>query len=125
MNNGSRQHWYDDEAGPMVRLYAMTRGRGRPQSGFLDIIALVTANTHAEQDMTLSPEQAGILKLCWDKMLSVAEIAARSDLPVSVVRVLLADLLEAGYVRVTRPTPPGELPSENILREVINGLRAL
>lgn len=123
--SGSRQHWYDDDAGPMVRLYAMTRGRTQPYGGFLDIIALVVANTRPEQDMTLTPEQAGILSLCGDKLLSVAEIAARSNLPLSVIRILLADLLNAGHIRVTRPTPPGGLPSEHILREVVNGLRAL
>jgi hypothetical protein len=109
----------------MVRLYAMTRGRARPSRGFLDIIALVIAHTLPEQDMTLTPEQAGILNLCRDTQVSVAEIAARCDLPLSVVRVLLNDLLDAGHIRVDRPTPPRELPSENILREVINGLRAL
>ncbi|MGP4016545.1 DUF742 domain-containing protein [Saccharopolyspora sp. 5N708] len=123
--NGSRRNWYDDEAGPMVRLYAMTRGRAQPQRGFLDIIALVIANTLPEQDITLTPEQAGILDLSRNRPISVAEIAARSDLPLSVVRILLNDLLDAGHLRIDRPTPPRELPSEAVLREVINGLRAL
>jgi hypothetical protein len=109
----------------MVRLYAMTKGRARPASGYLDIIALVVANTFPEHDMTLTPEQAGILNLCRATQLSVAEIAARADLPLSVVRILLADLLDAGHIRVERPTPPGDLPDQNLLREVINGLRAL
>jgi len=39
--------------------------------------------------------------------------------------VLLGDLLEAGYVKVSRPVPPAQLPDERILREVIEGLRAL
>jgi hypothetical protein len=109
----------------MVRLYAMTRGRARPYGESLDLIALVVANTRPEQDMTLTPEQASILNLCRNNLLSVAEIAARSSLPVSIVRILLADLLDAGHIRVIRPTLPDELPSEQILREVINGLRAL
>ncbi|MEV0703713.1 DUF742 domain-containing protein [Saccharopolyspora sp. NPDC050389] len=123
--SGSRQNWYDDDAGPMVRLYAMTGGRAQPGRGTLDIITLVVAATAPEYDLTLTPEQAGILRLCRGRRVSVAEIAARSDLPLSVVRVLLADLLDAGHVRIERPTPPRELPSEDVLREVINGLRAL
>ncbi|MEV6228886.1 DUF742 domain-containing protein [Saccharopolyspora shandongensis] len=123
--NGPDQSWYDDDAGPMVRLYAMTRGRARPHRGTLDIITLVVAATAPEHDLTLTPEQAGILGLCRGRRVSVAEIAARSNLPLSVVRVLLADLLDSGHVRIERPTPARELPSEDVLREVINGLRAL
>lgn len=109
----------------MVRLFALTRGRARPQHTNLDVIALVAARTTPEKDMTLTPEQAGILDLCRERPTPVAEISARSDLPLSVVRVLLADLVEAGHIQVERPTPAHELPSEHILREVIDGLRAL
>lgn len=119
---------YGDESGPMVRLYAMTRGRARPMGESLDVIALIGAVTRPEQDLTLSPEQAGILRLCWTSLLSVAEIAARSNLPLSVVRILLADLLDGGHIRVTRPAvpgQPGQLQDDPILREVLNGLRAL
>ncbi|MCF2437450.1 DUF742 domain-containing protein [Streptomyces thinghirensis] len=56
---------------------------------------------------------------------SVAELAADADLPVGVVRVLLGDLVELGSVTVSRPVPPAQLPDERILREVIDGLRAL
>ncbi|MFD7576615.1 DUF742 domain-containing protein, partial [Streptomyces sp. NPDC059810] len=52
----------------------------------------------------------------------LSAVAAR---PGGVVRVLLCDLLESGFVRVSRPVPPAQLPDERILREVIDGLRAL
>ena len=35
------------------------------------------------------------------------------------------ELVEDELVHVTRPVPPAELPDVSILREVINGLRAL
>nr|MDT0526098.1 histidine kinase dimerization/phospho-acceptor domain-containing protein [Streptomyces sp. DSM 41633] len=38
---------------------------------------------------------------------------------------LVGDLVEDELVHVTRPVPPAELPDVNILREVINALRAL
>ncbi|WP_344458427.1 DUF742 domain-containing protein [Actinomadura kijaniata] len=41
------------------------------------------------------------------------------------MRVLIGDLAEEELVHVTRPVPPAELPDESILREVIDGLRAL
>ena len=118
--------WFDDEAGPLVRLYAMTAGRARPTSEAFDLIAVVHAErTGDDVPPPTTPEQTAILGLCRNAPRSVADIAADSDLPVGVVRVLLGDLLDAGHIGVSRPVPPAELPDAGILREVINGLRAL
>ncbi|MFE1955361.1 DUF742 domain-containing protein, partial [Streptomyces sp. NPDC059524] len=76
-------------------------------------------------DHTLSPEHVEIVHLCRDRPQSVAELAAELDLPIGVVRVLIGDLVGEELVHVTRPVPPAELPDESILRDVINGLRAL
>ncbi|MBU7600149.1 DUF742 domain-containing protein [Streptomyces sp. P38-E01] len=151
------ERWFDDAAGPVVRPYAMTRGRTRGASDEpLDLIALVLAEderptvpadaekseeagsdgvegqpTRAETEERfqyehrLVPEHLDILRLCREELISVAELAAALDLPVGVVRVLLDDLLDVELVRVTRPVPPAELPDESVLREVIDGLRAL
>ncbi|MGW1776971.1 DUF742 domain-containing protein [Streptomyces sp. NPDC002104] len=121
--------WFDDDAGPVVRPYAMTRGRtSHAGQHRLDLIALVVAESAADDpvwDTTLSPEHADILGLCLLRPQSVAEIAAELDLAVGVVRVLIGDLVDDELVHVTRPVPPAELPDESILREVIDGLRAL
>lgn len=122
--------WYDAEAGPLVRPYAMTGGRTEPGPGAanFDLIALVTFDDTASgsaEDALLGPEHRTLLTLCRSETQSVAELSADADLPVGVVRVLLGDLLESGYVRVSRPVPPAQFPDERILREVINGLRAL
>ncbi|MFJ8012468.1 DUF742 domain-containing protein [Streptomyces sp. NPDC096339] len=122
-------HWFDDDAGPVVRPYAMTRGRtSHAGQHRLDLIALVVAEPAADDpvwDLTLSPEHAHILGMCRDRPQSVAELAADVDLAVGVVRVLIGDLVADELVHVTRPVPPAELPDESILREVIDGLRAL
>ncbi|MGC0333335.1 hypothetical protein RKD23_006325 [Streptomyces sp. SAI-170] len=122
-------HWFDDEAGPVVRPYAMTRGRTRHAAQHrLDLIAVVVTEPHAgdpEKDPTLSPEHSDIVALCRKAPQSVAELAAELDLPIGVVRVLVGDLVDRDLVHVTRPVPPAELPDESILRDVINGLRAL
>ncbi|MEU2421373.1 DUF742 domain-containing protein [Streptomyces sp. NPDC007851] len=122
--------WYDNEAGPLVRPYAMTGGRTRsgPTGVRFDLIALVTLDpgaAGADGDTTLGPEHRSLVDLCRTETQSVAELAAGADLPVGVVRVLLGDLLELGRVTVSRPVPPAQLPDERILREVIAGLRAL
>ncbi|MET9777015.1 DUF742 domain-containing protein [Streptomyces sp. NPDC006367] len=122
-------HWFDDEAGPVVRPYAMTRGRTTSTAQHrLDLIALVVAEPHAddpEADATLAPEHVDIVGRCRDTPQTVAELAAGLDLPVGVVRVLVGDLVDAELVHVNRPVPPAELPDENVLRDVISGLRAL
>lgn len=128
--------WFDDAAGPVVRPYAMTRGRTRSsaEAAQLDLIAVViaqNADTGGDVDLeevhdhTLAPEHVDIVVLCRRSPQSVAELATELDVPVGVVRVLIGDLLDADLVRVSRPVPPAELPDESILREVINGLRAL
>ncbi|WKX73699.1 DUF742 domain-containing protein [Streptomyces sp. XD-27] len=121
--------WFDDAAGPVVRPYAMTRGRTRSAAeAKLDLIAVVVADRMERRsvpDQTLSPEHIEIVERSTGTPLSVAELAAELDLPVGVIRVLIGDLLHAALVRVSRPVPPAELPDERILREVINGLRAL
>ncbi|MFJ9790205.1 DUF742 domain-containing protein [Streptomyces globosus] len=102
--------WYDADAGPPVRPYAVTGGRTTPGPGGirLDLVALVAVEARAAAGTLPGPEPA-----------------AGADLPVGVVRVLLGDLLEAGHVRVGRPVPPARLPQTRILRELIEGLRAL
>ncbi|MFF9642081.1 DUF742 domain-containing protein [Kitasatospora aureofaciens] len=123
--------WFDDEAGPVVRLYSMTRGRTRPvEEGLFDLISLVTAkdpgpDAGAVPAHVLDPEHQTLLAWCRHEPLSVAELGSYTDLPVSVVRVLLGDLYDADLISVTRPVPLAELPDERLLRDVINGLRAL
>ncbi|MFJ7076365.1 DUF742 domain-containing protein [Streptomyces sp. NPDC098781] len=124
-----RSHWFDDEAGPVVRPYAMTRGRTTSAAQHrLDLIAVVVAEPHADDpdaDSTLSPEHVDIVELCRDAPQSVAELSAELDLPIGVVRVLVGDLVDGEFVHVNRPVPPAEMVAESILRDVINGLRAL
>ncbi|MFG2574061.1 DUF742 domain-containing protein [Streptomyces sp. NPDC048481] len=121
--------WYDNDAGPLVRPYAMTGGRTRsgPSGVRFDLIALVTLDPGAPgtDGMALGPEHRALVGLCRAETQSVAELAAGADLPLGVVRVLLGDLLELGCLTVSRPVPPAQLPDERILREVIDGLRAL
>jgi hypothetical protein len=124
-----RRRWYDEEAGPLVRLFALTRGRTRPRHEVFDLITLITAPAdrarfrHHHPD--LAPEHLAVLDLCLGRARSVADLAADCDLPVGVTRVILSDLLEAGLIQVGRPVDPERLLDERLLREVLEGLRAL
>ncbi|GAA2359248.1 DUF742 domain-containing protein [Dactylosporangium salmoneum] len=117
--------WVDDRAGPVVRPYAMTRGRTQPKRGTFDRIALVTATVMtAMPDVGMEPEHLAIVRMC-QRPLSVAELAAHLDLPLGTVRVMLGDLLDRRLVQVREPHPAGTRPDTDIIEAAINGLRAL
>jgi hypothetical protein len=121
----NEDHWLDEEAGPVVRPYALTRGRTRPVGETLDLIALVTAVRGIEFDRaSLDPEHLALLTMC-RLPAGVADLAADLDLPLGVIQVLLADLRARGLINVHHPTPPAQLPDPQILREVADGLRRL
>ena len=115
--------WLDEEAGPVVRPYALIRGRTRPTGERPALIALVTAVRGTEPgSVDLDPEHFEILRLC---RLPVAGLAADLDLPVGVVRILIADLRDRSLIRIHHPVSPARLPDPRILREVADGLRRL
>ncbi|MEH0936707.1 DUF742 domain-containing protein [Micromonospora psammae] len=117
--------WVDDLAGPVVRPYAVTRGRARPAGGTFDLISLVTATrSSVDQQPGVGPEHVAIVALC-QRVQSVAEVAARLDLPVGAVRVLLGDLVERGLVRVQPPRGTADVTDASVFEAVLNGLRAL
>ena len=118
-------HWLDEEAGPVVRPYAVIRGRTRPSGEKLDLIAIITAVRGAYLDpSSLDPEHLEVLRLC-RLPASVADLAADLDLPLGVVRILLGDLQERSLVSVHHPIPPARLPDMQVLKEVVDGLRRL
>jgi len=117
--------WLDEAAGPVVRPYAMTRGRTRPTSGDFDLIALVIATQPlAAVHIGLEPEHAAIVRMA-QSPISVAEISAHLDLPLGIVRVMLGDLLDRGLILAREPRPATQMPSQRVLKAVINGLRSL
>ena len=121
----SDDHWLDEEAGPVVRPYAVIRGRTRPSGEKLDLIAIITAVRGVRLDpSSLDPEHLEVLRLC-RLPTSVAELAADLDLPLGVVRILLGDLQERSLVSIHHPIPPARLPDMQVLKEVVDGLRRL
>jgi|SRR6185437_8357186 hypothetical protein len=116
--------WFDREAGPVVRPYAVTRGRTRARTGQFDLISVVVATGVQPPDTVwLGPEQQHMLRLC-RRPVAIADIASDIDLPLGVVRVLLCDLNDQGLVRVMSAPQYRKVP-EHLLRRVLNGLKAL
>ncbi|MEU7001601.1 DUF742 domain-containing protein [Nonomuraea sp. NPDC046570] len=119
--------WLDEEAGPVVRPYAMTRGRTRPSSAALDLLAMVAATgVPVPAQAELSVQHRRLLgHVTRSRTRPIVELSSELGLPVGVVRVLLGDLLDHGLILVRPPLAAAASPTERLLREVINGLRAL
>jgi hypothetical protein len=117
--------WFDEEAGPLVRPYALTGGRTRPVGNRYDLLTFMVASRPVSPfDIGLGSAYAEIMRLCQQPQ-SVAEIAAHLRLPVHTACVLLDDLVERELIRQPHHIPAGQLPTDDIFRAVIDGIRAL
>jgi hypothetical protein len=124
---GPHDHdWLDEDAGPVVRPYTMTGGRARPVAGGFDLVAFVVAGAPCDPAAhpRLQPEHWAIINAT-QQPISVAELASHLDLALGVVRVLLGDLLVADIISMYEPPASPRFPHDDILKAVINGLRAL
>lgn len=123
--HGDADRWLDQEAGPVVRPYAVTGGRTLPSGGALvgliDIV--VGTGERASGDFRQGPEHRRIMRLC-QRPIPVVDLTSEIDLPVGVVRVLLGDLTEAGMVRII-PAQQEQEPDQRLLRTVLDGLESL
>jgi Protein of unknown function (DUF742) len=118
--------WMDWDAGPVARPYTVTGGRTRPRGeerfDLIDVVARTSAP--ADAFLALTPERFRILELC-GRPVTVADLASGVGLPVGVVRVLLADLVHEGLIKVTAPAARGRVTDSRLLRQVLDGLNAL
>jgi hypothetical protein len=112
----------DDET---VRSFMITGGRSMSASGALDFETMLEATTKLSSvRSTLRFEPAKIADLCWREVLSVAEVAARLDLPIGVVQVLANDLVDQGVL--VAHEPESSFSDEVLLIErLIDGLCSL
>ena len=109
----------------MVRPYAMTQGRVAPSGGEFDLLAFVVAAAPGASPVpTLQPEHHALVGAAWEPT-SVVELASKLDLSIGVVRVLLGDLRSAGLISLYEPPAATQPHDVDVLKAVVNGLRAL
>ena len=121
----------DEPTGALVRPYAVTRGRTRPRLE----IALEALVETTVRGRTANANNGGhgrehqyIAALCDGRLQSLAEIAARMQLPLGVARVLIADMAADGLVAVYEPTSlddTNDAVGTELLERVLSGLRRL
>ena len=124
-HDGYGDRWFDRDAGPVVRPYALTKGRTLPSGGAsLDLIDVVIATSErVPEHFRPGPEHRRILDLC-RRPTPIVDLTSEIDLPLGVVRVLLGDLTSEGLVRVldTQKQPAND---QRLLRMVLDGLESL
>jgi hypothetical protein len=90
-----------------------------------DLVAFVVATPadDAGPDL-LQPEHHAIVAASWEP-ISVVELASALDLSIGVIRVLLGDLRSAGLISLYEPPAASQPHDVDVLKAVVNGLRAL
>jgi hypothetical protein len=126
MRHGQDDGTFELSPGPLIRPFAVTRGRAGRDLHDLDIITLVVA-VRPEADVAgLDREYRDILRMCQRRPLSIAEISAQMGLLLAAVKVLVSDLISSGHLIFRSPPPPATgRPDIKLLQAVLDGVRKL
>jgi Protein of unknown function (DUF742) len=120
---GHGERWFDAEAGPVVRPYAVTKGRTQA-TGTFGLIDVVAATDGWPSDhFRPGPEHRRILSLC-RRPVPVVDLTSEINLPVGVVRILLSDLAAEGMLRIVSAQRQ-PVADQRLLRMVLDGLESL
>ena len=106
------------------RLYTITAGRSHAAGNAFDLVTLILSKSDPAPGM--QSEYVKILQMC-RRPVAVVEISADLRLPVTVVKILLRDLLDAGSITVRQPAADFETQQPDIttLKQVLVGLKKL
>ena len=120
---GYGERWLDQEAGPVVRPYAVTKGRTQSATAFGLIDVVMTTGERPSEQFRPGPEHRRILGVC-RRPVPVVDLTSEIDLPLGVVRVLLGDLAEDGMLRIVSAQRQ-PVSDHRLLRMVLDGLESL
>ncbi|MEP9365311.1 DUF742 domain-containing protein [Nocardioides sp. CN2-186] len=111
----------EERAAVRVRPFTLTAGRTTPQ---VDLPIEATLRRLGSADPVDGP-LSQVLEVC-DRR-SVAEVSAWLAMPIGVVRVLVADLVEMGHVRVQATLQDDSSLDERreLIERTLRGLRTL
>jgi hypothetical protein len=121
----------DEPTGALVRPYAVTRGRTRPklEIALEALVETTVRGRSANNSRGQGSEHQYIAAMCdGGRVQSLAEIAARMQLPLGVARVIVADMATDGLVAVYEPTSlddETDAVGTELLERVLSGLRRL
>lgn len=121
---GDSAAWLDEDAGPVVRSFAITGGRTRAGMAFDLLTHVVATDAGATIATSMAPEHREIVYRA-QRPISIAELAGHLNRPLGVIGVLVGDLYDAGAIALDTPAPSSRRPGEGVLSAVIDGLRSL
>ncbi|MFD7918103.1 DUF742 domain-containing protein [Streptomyces sp. NPDC059740] len=106
------------------RIYIVTGGRSRSTAAHVfDLVTLIVSECEPAPGM--QSEHVRILRLC-KSPTAVVEVSAALGLPIGVVRILLADLLDTGRITARHPhSTTAVLPDTDLLKDVLDALHRL
>jgi hypothetical protein len=120
----------EEPTGALVRPYAVTRGRTRPrlEIALEALVETTVRGRSAGAGGGQGREHQYIAALCDGRLQSLAEIAARMQLPLGVARVIIADMAADGLLAIYEPTSledSNDAVGTELLERVLSGLRRL
>ena len=122
-HDGYGERWFDQEAGPVVRPYAVTKGRTESATAFGLIDVVMATGVRPSEQFRPGPEHRRILGVC-RRPVPVVDLTSEIDLPLGVVRVLLGDLAQEGMLRIVSAQRQ-PVSDHRLLRMVLDGLESL
>jgi hypothetical protein len=122
-HDGYGERWFDQEAGPVVRPYAVTKGRTESATAFGLIDVVMATGERPSEQFRPGPEHRRILGVC-RRPVPVVDLTSEIDLPLGVVRVLLGDLAEEGMLRIVSAQRQ-PVSDHRLLKMVLDGLESL
>ena len=110
-------------SGRVVPVYALTGGRTRSAAGSDMPVETLVTGTDAGPLHELQLEYRTTVEMA-ARPVSIVEIGAALRVPVGVARVLVSDLVDAGYLEVHLPPSSPGGPTPAVLERLLEGLRA-
>ena len=108
-----------------ARPYTLTAGRTVPRVD-LAVESTVEAVSEPESCWGSADIRTVIVGLCSARQ-SIAEISSHGEMPIGVTRVLVADLVESGHLRVNATLTDRSTVAEQrrLIERTLDGLRAI
>jgi hypothetical protein len=109
-----------------TRPYTLTGGRTRARIELPIEATVETLVSSGELDWAPGDVRTVIVQLCRNRP-SIVEISSYAGLPIGVTRVLVADLMESGHLRVHNTLTDRSTASERrrLIERTLSGLRVL
>lgn len=113
-----------------MRPYTMTGGRTGRDLPQIALEAQIVATRAGRENRHLYRFEAARIIDLTDSQLALVEVSARLDVPVGVIRVVVADLARRGALQILDP-PTGNATNldsyqyATLLRKVLDGIKSL